>query len=229
VNGNQGSNARLRVILVGLVAGLVLQLQAPREASAEPALSALIMGGVDQDTTAIGRLIAGAIYGLPFHKKLAVEGHVATEVFLRIDNAKGISAKGLTLLDLGFRYGIKNDRFVGPYVTAGGSFGIFIGKPHERRVDGEAETCASANIPADQPQDRCTFSIDKNLMGRLGFGWGFRNGKKTTVGIRLDLTYMRFSLNDYDPDKPNAPIPRHIPRPQDSFAVMLGLEFLRWR
>ncbi len=206
-----------------------MSLATQRVASADPAVNAQVSAGADQESTVIGRLFAGIVYGLPMHKKLAVEGHLAADVFLRSSGKQGIAARGFTLLDLGARYGIQSDRFVGPYVAVGGSYGVFTGKPHERKVINDAATCASANIPADQPQDECAFLINKNIAARFGLGWGFASGKKTTVGVRLDVTYWRFSVNDYEDQSPGTPIPRQIPRPQDGVSVMLGLEFLRWK
>ena len=73
------------------------------------------------------------------------------------------------------------------------------------------------------------YQIDKNLNARLGFGWGFRSGPKTTVGVRLDLHYWLLSLSDYDPDRTGSPVPSMVPRPQQTFSVLIGLEFMRWK
>ena len=55
--------------------------------------------------------------------------------------------------------------------------------------------------------------------------------KATTqhVGVRFDITYWMFSLNDFEDQPAGAPIPNQIPRPQDTLSFMIGLEFMRWR
>jgi len=206
---------------------LALALAIPSgTAAAQPAVDAGVISGVDQDTTAVVRLIAGGLWGFG---RFAPEAHVGVDGFLRINGAHGISARSFNLIDLGARYGFKSDRFVGPYVTVGGGFGLFTGKPHERKVSGEPETCASADIPAGQPDDQCSFRIDKNLNARLGLGWGFASGAKTTVGVRLDIHYWLLSVSDFEDQPAGAPIPSQIPRPQSSISVLVGLEFMRWR
>jgi hypothetical protein len=218
--------SRFWAVVVAAAIGGWVHLSGAHLGHAEPAAKASVSSGVDQDLSAIGRLQAGLMYTAVGN--LAVEGHVGFEGFLRLDSSKGIAARSFTLLDLGVRYGIQSPKFIGPYVVGGGGFGIFTGKPHERKVT-DAEVCESANIPPDEPQDECTYRIDKNLSARFGIGWGFKSGKKTTVGVRLDVTYWMFSLNDFDPDIMGAPIPREVPRPQSTWSVMIGIEFLRWR
>ena len=213
-------------MLIATAIGSWLHLSGAGTARAQPAVKALVSAGVDQDTSAIGRLQAGGMYGLIAN--LAVEAHLGFEGFLRLDSSKGIAARSFTLLDVGARYGFKSPRFIGPYVVGGGGFGIFTGNPHERKVT-DLATCESANIPANEPQDECTYRINKNLSARMGLGWGFPSGNKTTVGIRLDVTYWMFSLNDFNPEITGAPIPREVPRPQATWSVLLGIEFLRWR
>ncbi len=210
----------LILLAATLVAG------APRSAAAQPALDAAVLGGIDRDTTAVIRLIGGGMWVLG---RFAPEAHVGVDGFLRIAADKGISARSFNLIDLGARYGIQSERFIGPYVTAGGGFGLFTGKPHERKVVGEPEVCESADIPEGQPQDACAYQIDKNLNARLGFGWGFSSGPKTTVGIRLDIHYWLLSLSDYDRNRSGDPVPGMVPRPQQAFSVLIGLEFMRWR
>lgn len=197
-----------------------------REAEAGPtfALDAHITSGVDQDFTSISRLLAGGLMIFD-GVNLAVNAHLSFDAFLRIQNEQGISARSFGLANLGLRYGFRNSKFHGPFVDLGGGFGLMSGNPRERLVDDDAETCASA--PGSPTS--CAFSIDKYLNGRLGFGWGFASGKRTTVAVRLDLNYFVYSVEDREDQDPSNPIPRQIPRPQDSITVMIGLEFMRWR
>ena len=214
----------VRLALAALAACATLQISA--RAEAQPAVDAAIIAGVDQDTTAIARLYAGGFWAFG---KIAPEVHVGFDGFLRIDTSQGIAARSFNLIDVGVRYGFKSDHFVGPYVSTGANFGLFTGKPHERKVTDDEELCSTADIPDGQPTDECVFRIDKNASFRLGFGWGFASSSKTTVGVRIDLNYWLFSVSDYDDQSPGAPIPREIARPQDSWALMVGLEFMRWR
>jgi hypothetical protein len=47
--------------------------------------------------------------------------------------------------------------------------------------------------------------------------------------VRLDLTYFMFNVADGEDQPGGAPRPiSDVPRPQDTFAVLIGLEFLRW-
>jgi hypothetical protein len=213
-------------LLVAIALSAVTLATAPRAAHAQPAVDAAVLSGIDKDSTAIIRLVAGGMWGFG---RFAPEAHIGVDGFLRIDSAKGIAARSFNLIDLGARYGFQSDRFVGPYVTLGGGFGLFTGRPHERKVVGEAEVCESANIPEGEPQDACSYQIDKNINARVGFGWGFRSGPKTTVGVRLDVHYWLLSLSDYDPGRTGSPVPSEVPRPQQTFSVLIGLEFMRWK
>lgn len=209
-----------RIAACALAATLGLGLTAPR-AGAEPVLDASVFAGVDQDVTAIGRAFAGGMWILG---RFAPEAHVGFDGFLRLNGDAGVAARSFTLLDLGARYAFTSDRFIGPFVSAGGSFGLFTGKPHERKVDNDPETCMSA----PGAPDSCAFRIDKNASARLGFGYGFASSDNATVAVRLDLNYWMFSVNDFEDQAPGSPVPRDIPRPQSSVSVMLGLEFIRW-
>lgn len=214
-----------RLALIGSLAAALAVTAAvarPRAAHAEPVVSAAVVGGVDQDFTGIARLIAGGLWDFG---RFAPDFHISLEGFIRLNSDAGVSARSITLGDLGARYAFLNDRFVGPFVTAGASFGIFTGKPHDRKISDAPEVCASApGSPAD-----CTFRINRNAAFRGGLGWGFASGPKTTVAVRLDVTYWMFSLNDFEDQPDSAPVPRDVPRPQDSIAVLVGLEFMRWR
>jgi hypothetical protein len=201
-----------------------LSLWAARPASAGPslALDAHISSGVEQDLTVIGRLMAGGM--LVFDPaRFAIDAHLSFEGFLRVANDKGMSARSFGVGNLGFRYGFRNERFHGPYVAAGGGFGLISGKPRERKLADDTATCENANPPDDQ----CTFEIDKHVNGRLGFGWGFASGKRTTVGVRVDLMYWLFSVAEEQ--ESGSPPARFVERPQDAWSVMIGLEFMRWR
>ena len=212
-------------IFLGVAIAGVVGVSAPRTATAQPAIDAAVLTGVDQDTTAIGRLMAGGIWALG---RFAPEAHVGVDGFLRIDSAKGIAARQLSLLNLGARYAFTSDRFIGPYVSVGGGFGIFTGKPHERKINGDANLCASARIPPEQPQDNCIYRIDKSVNARVGFGYGFASGKHTTVAARIDVHYWAFSLNDFEDQPSGAPVPNMVSRPQSTWSISVGLEFMRW-
>lgn len=204
----------------------VLVAGAGRPAAAQPAIDAAVMAGVDPDATVVVRLMGGGMWVLG---RFAPEAHIGVDGFLRSAADKGISARAFNLIDLGARYGILSERFIGPYVTVGGGFGLFTGKPHERKVVDAPDVCESADIPEGQPQDACAYQIDKNISARFGIGWGFRSGPKTTVGVRLDVHYWLLSLSDYDPTRMGEPIPGMVPRPQQTFSVLIGLEFMRWQ
>jgi hypothetical protein len=211
--------------MVALVAGGVW-ISSEREAAAQPAVDAAVLSGIDKDTTAIGRLLAGGIWSLG---KFAPEAHIGFDGFLRINKDKGIAARQFSLINLGARYAFTSDRFVGPYLSIGGGFGIFTGKPHERKVEGDAVVCESANIPDSQPQDQCVYRINKSVNGRIGFGYGFQSGKKTTVAARVDFHMWMLSLNDFE-DQPNgAPVPNMVDRPVTTWTLTVGLEFMRWQ
>jgi len=226
VKRKRGSISRLSSIVAGLAAVLCLQLGTAQRAQAEPVLDAAIIAGVDQDMTAIGRLVAGGFWDFG---RVAPEVHIGLDGFLPLTADKGIAARSFSAIDVGARYGIMSERYFGAYLSGGVGFGLFWGKPHERKVDGDEELCASANIPPEQDQDQCAFRINRNANVRLGFGWGFASGKKTTVGARIDIGYWMFSVNDYEDQPSGAPVPRLIPRPQAAWTLMLGLEFMRWK
>ena len=101
----------------------------------------------------------------------------------------------------------------------------FPGEPRDREVSDDEVLCATA---ATETPGNCRFEIKQNINTRLGFGWGFRSGKKTTVGVKLELTYWMFDVVDGEEQPDGAPNPNFIDRPQDSIALMLGLEFMRW-
>ena len=230
VYGALVSSKIFRPVLALVCASWLVHTTSVRDARAEGAIDGIVVLGVDQDVSGIGRLIAGGLYTLEKIglRNAAVEAHIGLDAFLRINSDKGVTARSLNLLDVGIRYGLTKQRFVGPYLAAGGNFGIFVAAPHERKIQGDMELCASAMIDEDQPQDECTYRIDKSVSARFGLGWGFRSGKKTTVGIRLDFTYWLFSLNDFEDQPKGAPIPRRVERPQSSYSFLVGFEFMRW-
>ncbi len=218
--------ARLRLALAAAGVCAVL-VSAPHRAAAQPAVDASVVGGVDTDMSAIARLSAGGLWAFG---KFAPEAHIGLDGFLRIDTSQGIAARSFDLIDVGMRYGFLSSRFVGPFVTAGGSFGLFTGKPHERKLADDPEVCAAAPDNADgTPATDCVYRIDKNLVGRFGLGWGFPSGAKTTVAVRVDVNYWWLSLSDYDPKYGDAANPNLVPRPQATWTFMVGLEFIRFR
>lgn len=192
-----------------------------REARAQPALDAAVVFGVDEDLTAVGRLLAGGIWSFG---KFAPEAHIGFDGFLPIKSSAGVTARSFSLINLGARYGFLSDRFDGPFVSGGGGFGLFTGKPHERQLDDDP-ACEVARPPSDN----CVYRIDKNLNARLGFGWGFQSSKNTTVAARIDLHYWLFSLNDFEDQPDGSPVPNMVDRPQASWSVLVGLEFMRWQ
>lgn len=184
------------------------------------AIDAMVVGGADQDLSAVGRMMAGGLIG---KKGLALEGHIGLDGFLRVDDDKGVTATSFTLLDLGVRYGF-DYHFVGPWLTAGGSFGLFGGKPRERKLSDDTETCEGFDSATP---GQCSFNIDKNLSARLGVGYGFQASEKSTVAVRVEAQYWAFSVDDeQDLGSPPAAL---VEKPQTSLAIMVGLEFMRWK
>lgn len=202
-------------------AELEKQRQKERFEGMRPAFDAMVVSGVDQDISAVARLIAGGFLGWG---RFALEGHLAFEGFLRVDNTKGVSGRSVGL-DLGTRIGLgSGPNFRGPFLSLGGSFGLYGGKPRERKLADAMETCQGFDSPEDPGS--CAFDIDKNITGRFGFGYGFAASDKTTVAARLDLTYWMFSV-DGTQGAGSVPAAR-VDKPQGSFSVLLGLEFMRW-
>lgn len=186
-----------------------------------PAFNAMVVSGVDQDVSAIARLIAGGFLGWG---RFALEGHLTFEGFLRVDNDKGVSGRSVGL-DLGTRIGLGSEpNFRGPFLSLGGSFGLYSGKPRERKLADAMETCQGFDSPEDPGS--CAFDIDKNITGRFGFGYGFAASDKTTVAARLDFTYWLFSV-DGQQGAGSVPAAR-VDKPQASYSVLVGLEFMRW-
>lgn len=186
-----------------------------------PAFDAMVVSGVDQDVSAVARLIAGGFLGWG---RFALEAHLAFEGFLRVNNDKGVSGRSVGL-DLGTRIGLGSQpNFQGPFLSLGGSFGLYGGKPRERKLADAMEICQGFDSPEDPGS--CAFDIDKNITGRFGFGYGFAASDKTTVAARLDFTYWLFSV-DGTQGAGSVPAAR-VEKPQQSFSILLGLEFMRW-
>jgi tetratricopeptide (TPR) repeat protein len=195
--------------------------QADRLEGMRPAFNAMVVSGVDQDISAVARLVAGGFLGWG---RFALEGHLTFEGFLRVDNTKGVSGRSVGL-DLGTRIGLGSDiNFRGPFLSVGGSFGLYSGKPRERKLADAMETCMGFDSP-DAP-GTCAFDIDKNITGRAGFGYGFAASDKTTVAARLDFTYWLFSV-DGSQSAGSVPAAR-VDKPQQSYSILVGLEFMRW-
>lgn len=180
------------------------------------ALDAMVIAGAEQDLSAVARMMVGGLLGWG---RFAFEGHLGVDGFLRVDSDRGVQGNAFAL-DLGARYGFA-DRFVGPFVSGGGSFGLFLGRPRERRLSDDPDTCAGF------AGNDCAFRIDKSLTGRLGFGYGFEASEKTTVAVRLEAQYWLFSVDgEQDAGSPPAAL---VEKPQSSIAFMLGLEFMRFK
>jgi hypothetical protein len=223
---NRRATSRFTLFVAGLAAVLCLQLGTARRAQAEPVLDASIVSGIDQDLTVIYRLVAGGFWSFG---RFAPEAHIGFDGFLPLTSDAGITALSANVLDVGARYGLMSDHMFGAYLTAGAGFGMFFKQPTERKVDGAPDICESASIPEGDDPDQCAFEIDKNMNFRFGFGWGFAASKKATVGLRFDIGYWLLSVKDYEEQPAGAPIPRQIPRPQDAWSFMIGLEFMRWK
>jgi tetratricopeptide (TPR) repeat protein len=174
-----------------------------------------VLAGADQQLSGILRMAGG---GLLSWEKFAFEAKLGIDGFLRVDPDQGLSARSFTLVDLGARYGA-NYRFVGPFVSGGASFGIFTGKPRERKLMGDNDTCGASG-------GDCSFNIDKNIAARLAFGYGFRANDKSTVAFRLEVQGWMFSVDDAQ--EIGSPPAGDVDKPQTSIAVMAGIEFLRW-
>jgi tetratricopeptide (TPR) repeat protein len=188
-----------------------------REAAKLPlAVNGMLLAGVDQRMTVVGRVMGG---GMLRFGKFAPEAHVGFDVFLQAGGeSKGTRGQSLTLIDLGARYAIKDETFKGPYVAAGGAFGLFLGSPRKVALEGDMATCGGGD---------CQFEVDKHLAGRVGVGYGFGSSEKTTVGIRLDFMYWAYSVAG---DQPAGGVTAgQVEKPQTAFSVTVGLEALRWR
>lgn len=190
--------------------------QAEAASGTQLALDGLLIAGVDQDVSAVARFMPG---GMLAWGRFAIEGHLSFEGFLRINNDKGVSARSVSL-DAGARYGFASARFVGPFVSGGGGFGLFGGEPRERKLDQDMASCEGFE------GNQCAFSIDKNISTRLGFGYGFQASDDTTVAVRLDAMVWFFSV-DGEQDM-GAPPARQVDKPQSALAFLLGFEFLHW-
>jgi hypothetical protein len=172
-----------------------------------------VLAGVDQQLSGILRMSGG---GLLSWENFAFEGRIGIDGFLRVAPEQGLSARSFTLIDLGARWGA-NYRYIGPFVSGGASFGVFTGKPRERKLQDDDATCGGGD---------CAFNIDKNVSGRLAFGYGFRATEKSTVAFRLEVQGWMFSVDDEQ--EIGSPPAFDVEKPQTSIAVMAGLEFLRW-
>ncbi len=172
-----------------------------------------LLAGADQQLSGILRFSGG---GMLSWEKFAIEGRVGIDGFLRVDQDQGIQARSFTLIDLGARYGM-NYRYIGPFVSGGATFGLFSGNPRERKLVDDADTCGGGD---------CAFDMDKNISGRLAFGYGFKATDKSTVALRLEAQTWFFSVDENQSiGNPNA---NDVSKPQTAIAVMLGLEFMRW-
>ncbi len=184
-----------------------------RQKSMQIVLLGGLMVGADQQVSGIIRVSGG---GLLSWENFGFEGKVGIDGFLQVDQEQGVQARSFTLIDLGVRYGLKY-RYMGPFVSGGASFGLFSGNPRERKLKNDSGSCGGGN---------CTIDLDKNIVGRLGFGYGFRATEKSTVALRLDVQGWFFSVDENQgTGKPHA---LDIEKPQTAIAVMLGLEFMRW-
>lgn len=181
------------------------------------ALDGLVVAGVDQDTSALARLMPGALMQFG---RFALEAHLSFEAFLRIQGDKGVSGRAVAA-ELGARYAFRSARFTGPFASAGAGFGFFNGKPRERKLVDDMATCEGFD---SAEEGACAFDVDRNISTRAGLGWGFEASKKTTVALRLDAMMWFFSVDGEQPTVPAGA----VEKPQRSIAVVFGLEFLHW-
>ncbi len=182
------------------------------------AVDGMVLTGLASDMTAIPRGFGGALFNWD---RFGIEAHLGFDFFFRLKGDGGGVAARTATLDIGARYGFRNDRFLGPFVAGGAGFGLMLGSPRERRLESDAETCMAQTSTPD-----CSFDLDKNLSGRLGMGWGFEASKVTTVALRIDFAYWLFSVDGEQ--SVGSPPARFVERPQDALSLMVGLEFLRW-
>jgi len=172
-----------------------------------------LLVGSDQALTGVIRMSGGALLSW---EKFAVDAKLGIDGFLRIDNDQGTRGKSFPVLDIGARYGL-NYRFVGPFFSGGASFGLMNGKPRDRKLKNDEATCGGGN---------CAFAIDKTITTRVGLGYGFRATETSTVALKLELQAWFFSV-DENQGPGSVPAPS-VEKPQNSLAIMFGLEFLRW-
>lgn len=172
-----------------------------------------VLAGADQQISGILRMSGGALLSW---EHFALEGRVGIDGFLRVDADQGTQARSFTLIDVGARWGA-NYGYVGPFVSGGGSFGVFTGKPRERKLTQDADSCGGGD---------CAFDVDQNIVGRLAFGYGFKASGKSTVALRIEAQTWWLSV---DPEQGiGKPPAADIAKPQLSTALMVGLEFMRW-
>ncbi len=179
------------------------------------ALNAILMIGADQQVTVVGRLMAG---GMLRFGKFAPEAHLAFEGFFRAQDDRGTQGRSFSL-DAGARYSLGTEQVVGPFVGFGAGFGFFLGSPREINLKDDSTSCSG------QPGNDCTIDVDKQISGRIGFGYGFKSGDKATVAIRIDVGTWWYSV-----DKTQDLVPvGQIELPQIAHSVLVGIEFMRWR
>jgi hypothetical protein len=183
------------------------------------ALDLAVTGGIDQDLSSVARVLAGALLGWG---RFALEAHVAGEGFVPLDGGRGINGRSVGF-DLGSRFAFSDARFRGPFIGLGASLGLFLGRPRERELSGEIETCRGFD---EGSPGSCRFDIDKNVAGRLGFGYGFGAGASTTLALRVDVAYWLLSV-DGAQQAGSVPAVR-VEKPQQAVSVLVGLELMRW-
>ena len=212
----------LRTLALIAVASATL-FALPRAANADirAGLNVQISAGSEPDTTAIGRaLLGGMVLFEP--ARLALSAHLSADAFIQASNDKGVRGTSIGLINLGARYAFLDQRFVGPYIDAGWGFGFLTGDT-VRGVKDDPGTCDSQR----SGEADCTIDLNRQMNARFGLGWGFDPLESITVGVRLDVVYWMFSLDDTEATT-DGPIARFVDRPQDTVAIMLGIEVLRF-
>jgi hypothetical protein len=183
------------------------------------ALDLAVTGGIDEDLSSVARVLAGALLGWG---RFALEAHVAGEGFVPLDGGRGINGRSVGF-DLGSRFAFSDARFRGPFIGLGASLGLYLGRPRERELSGEIETCRGFD---EGSPGSCRFDIEKNVAARLGFGYGFGAGASTTLALRVDVAYWLLAV-DGAQQAGSVPAVR-VEKPQQSVSVLVGLELMRW-
>ena len=135
------------------------------------ALSGMVLSGITQDFGALARMGGGGLLGWG---GFAVEASVGIDGFLRLKDSEGTSATSFRLIDIGARWG-PGSRSVGPFGSAGASFGVFFASPRERKVSGNSDVCSTVDTSGS---NTCTFAVDANITTRLGSGGGSRSTRR---------------------------------------------------
>lgn len=193
----------------------------PASADTKFGLNAQLSAGSESEATAIGRALLGGVV-LFEDVRLALSAQFSADAFIQGSGGQGIRGTSLGVINLGARYAFVDPAFVGPYIDAGWGYGLLFGDTVLEFED-DPDVCGSQISGSPD----CSVPINRQMNAKVGFGWGFKPLDEITVGVRLDVVYWIFSLEDSDPNT-EGPIARFVDRPQDTVAIMLGIEVLRF-